>query len=156
MTDLGVFPKMFCILFGFGSRVELWAGCLRSCHVAPALSMASGNQAELPSTTARDVQNWTKESKGALPPAVFHKTRMCRFHLVGKCVRGSQCLFAHSRAALRASPDFTCTRMCTQFIEAGECDDPSCRYAHSRDIGRTAYEPKHHKERTVRLKTSPK
>mmetsp|Transcript_8608 Transcript_8608/g.20257 ORF Transcript_8608/g.20257 Transcript_8608/m.20257 type:complete len:250 (-) Transcript_8608:60-809(-) len=63
---------------------------------------------------------------------VFHKTKMCTFHLKGRCARGSACLYAHHREELRPAPDFSRTRPCKTLADTGECNDPRCSYAHDR------------------------
>lgn len=63
----------------------------------------------------------------------FSKTKMCKFNLVGMCMKGSQCPFAHQKGELRALPDLTCTKLCKTLIQTGTCDDAKCTYAHSKD-----------------------
>mmetsp|Transcript_65141 Transcript_65141/g.155536 ORF Transcript_65141/g.155536 Transcript_65141/m.155536 type:complete len:282 (+) Transcript_65141:135-980(+) len=65
--------------------------------------------------------------------AVFHKTRMCRFHLLGVCNRGAACLFAHNKDELLPTPDFTCTRLCERFLSTGRCDVQGCTFAHNKE-----------------------
>lgn len=62
---------------------------------------------------------------------VLRKTRMCRFHLQGSCVRGSNCGFAHDPSELQARPDLHHTRLCVAFVLRGKCrDGEACKYAH--------------------------
>eukprot|EP00929_Paragymnodinium_shiwhaense_P052792 TRINITY_DN2643_c0_g1_i1.p1 TRINITY_DN2643_c0_g1~~TRINITY_DN2643_c0_g1_i1.p1 ORF type:complete len:565 (+),score=108.15 TRINITY_DN2643_c0_g1_i1:168-1862(+) len=62
--------------------------------------------------------------------AVFQKTKMCKFHILGACARGTNCLFAHDEAELNPLPDLSRTKLCKTLIATGRCDDPNCRYAH--------------------------
>lgn len=78
-------------------------------------------------------QKNVRAADGKAPAVVFHKTRMCRFHILGKCTRGAACLFAHSTDALQKQPDFSCTRLCPHLIQAGFCDSAQCKFAHSRE-----------------------
>ena len=48
-------------------------------------------------------------------------------------MRGASCLFAHSPDALRAVPDFSCTRVCPSLIETGFCNNQECRFAHNKE-----------------------
>mmetsp|Transcript_2667 Transcript_2667/g.5868 ORF Transcript_2667/g.5868 Transcript_2667/m.5868 type:complete len:263 (-) Transcript_2667:99-887(-) len=64
---------------------------------------------------------------------VFHKTRMCRFHLLGVCNRGAACVFAHTKEELLPAPDFTCTRLCERLLSTGICKVKDCKFAHSKD-----------------------
>mmetsp|Transcript_139524 Transcript_139524/g.347958 ORF Transcript_139524/g.347958 Transcript_139524/m.347958 type:complete len:321 (+) Transcript_139524:86-1048(+) len=69
---------------------------------------------------------------------VFQKTRLCRFFRRGRCLRGPDCCFAHGREQLRAQPDFTNTRMCTDFLASGGCKRGSdCTFAHHPEELRT-------------------
>mmetsp|Transcript_17096 Transcript_17096/g.39886 ORF Transcript_17096/g.39886 Transcript_17096/m.39886 type:complete len:247 (+) Transcript_17096:80-820(+) len=68
---------------------------------------------------------------------VFHKTKMCRFHLLGSCNRGDTCVFAHQKEDLMPMPDFTCTRLCERLIAHGCCEVHGCKFAHNREELRT-------------------
>eukprot|EP00746_Dinoflagellata_sp_MGD_P165111 gnl/MRDRNA2_/MRDRNA2_94194_c0_seq1.p1 gnl/MRDRNA2_/MRDRNA2_94194_c0~~gnl/MRDRNA2_/MRDRNA2_94194_c0_seq1.p1 ORF type:complete len:293 (+),score=43.49 gnl/MRDRNA2_/MRDRNA2_94194_c0_seq1:98-880(+) len=63
----------------------------------------------------------------------FSKTKMCKFHLLGICEKGTQCPWAHDQAELRKAPDLTKTKLCKTLIMTGRCDQPYCSYAHSRE-----------------------
>lgn len=68
-----------------------------------------------------------------VPDATFKKTRMCKFFLLGKCVRGSKCNFAHDND-LKPQPNLFRTKPCLAFMRSGKCrDGDACKYAHSRD-----------------------
>lgn len=41
-------------------------------------------------------------------------------------------MFAHDECEIRGSPDFSCTRMCKRKSKTGTCNNPDCKYAHSR------------------------
>ncbi|CAJ1344758.1 unnamed protein product, partial [Effrenium voratum] len=61
---------------------------------------------------------------------LYKKTRLCSFHQVGACNRGSACNFAHGEADLREMPDFSKTRICKAFAN-GSCElGVACRFAH--------------------------
>jgi len=63
----------------------------------------------------------------------FSKTKMCKFHLIGICMKGDQCQFAHEKYDLKDLPDLTCTKLCKALIQTGVCPDANCSYAHSKD-----------------------
>jgi hypothetical protein len=60
----------------------------------------------------------------------FQKTKMCKFHLLGVCTRGTQCSWAHSSEELKALPDFYRTKLCHTYLSKGICRNMECRYAH--------------------------
>lgn len=64
---------------------------------------------------------------------VFEKTKMCKFHILGACAKGSSCRFAHFPSELNNLPDLACTKLCKALIATGLCDNPDCRYAHSHE-----------------------
>jgi hypothetical protein len=64
---------------------------------------------------------------------IFQKTKMCKFHILGACSKGSGCKFAHQKEELCAPPDLSCTKLCKTLISTGSCNDPECSYAHNRD-----------------------
>mmetsp|Transcript_34321 Transcript_34321/g.80297 ORF Transcript_34321/g.80297 Transcript_34321/m.80297 type:complete len:624 (-) Transcript_34321:104-1975(-) len=75
------------------------------------------------------------QAKGSRPSSggrlrAFAKTKLCKFHLIGACTRGSDCKFAHSKNELLPQPDLTCTKLCKAILETGECTDPECSFAH--------------------------
>jgi len=78
----------------------------------------------IPAQDESEPRSWTWQ---------FSKTKMCKFNLVGMCMKGSQCPFAHQKGELRALPDLTCTKLCKTLIQTGTCDDAKCTYAHSKD-----------------------
>lgn len=64
--------------------------------------------------------------------AVFQKTKMCKFHILGACARGTSCMFAHDNVELNPLPDLSRTKLCKTLISTGSCSDPHCRYAHTK------------------------
>jgi len=62
---------------------------------------------------------------------VFEKTKMCKFHILGACAKGSSCRFAHFPSELQSLPDLACTKLCKTLVSTGSCDNPECRYAHN-------------------------
>lgn len=65
--------------------------------------------------------------------AVFQRTKMCKFHILGVCSKGQTCRFAHDRSELQALPDLQRTKLCKTLISTGECTNPACRYAHNKE-----------------------
>lgn len=65
--------------------------------------------------------------------AVFGKTKLCKFHILGVCDKGAGCNFAHEASQLNNLPDLAKTRVCKVLISTGRCNDPDCLYAHSKD-----------------------
>jgi len=63
----------------------------------------------------------------------FSKTKMCKFFVLGKCTKGTQCPFAHDSDEIRRLPDLRCTKLCKMLIQTGQCTNPSCSYAHSKE-----------------------
>eukprot|EP00440_Ansanella_granifera_P045019 gb/GFBE01048786.1/.p1 GENE.gb/GFBE01048786.1/~~gb/GFBE01048786.1/.p1 ORF type:complete len:294 (+),score=57.58 gb/GFBE01048786.1/:1-882(+) len=75
----------------------------------------------------------TEQKDGRQPAPLFHKTVLCKFFKANRCSKGKACNFAHSANQLRSRPDFSCTKMCTDFLKSGSCkwgDD--CSWAHDR------------------------
>jgi len=69
---------------------------------------------------------------------IFFKTKMCKFHILGVCARGDQCLYAHSKEQLIPMPDLSYTKLCPTLIRSGQCKDSACKFAHDRDELRTS------------------
>jgi len=63
----------------------------------------------------------------------FTKTKLCKFHIIGMCVKGESCPFAHDKEELRPLPDLTRTKLCKRLIQTGSCEDSSCTYAHTKE-----------------------
>jgi len=63
----------------------------------------------------------------------FKKTKMCKFHIIGMCAKGSLCPFAHNTIELQDLPDLACTKLCKTLLQTGACNDPRCTYAHNKD-----------------------
>lgn len=64
---------------------------------------------------------------------IFTKTKMCKFHLLGLCSKGTGCHFAHAREDLNPLPDLYRTKLCKSLINTGQCNDATCKYAHNRE-----------------------
>ncbi|CEM39344.1 unnamed protein product [Vitrella brassicaformis CCMP3155] len=58
------------------------------------------------------------------------KTKMCNMYINGRCAKGDNCNYAHSRSEMRSLPDLSKTTMCKAFRESGSCTDRNCRFAH--------------------------
>lgn len=63
----------------------------------------------------------------------FSKTKLCKFHVLGKCTKGVQCPFAHEGLELRKLPDLRRTKLCKVLIQTGQCSNAACMYAHTKD-----------------------
>lgn len=82
----------------------------------------------------RDRDSQTSDAGGrAERIAVFQKTKMCKFHIMGVCTQGNSCRFAHEREQLQSLPDLSCTKLCKTLIATGVCNNPDCCYAHNRE-----------------------
>lgn len=64
--------------------------------------------------------------------AIFERTKMCKFHILGLCAKGPECRFAHDKVELNGCPDLFRTKLCKTLINTGSCDSPDCRYAHTK------------------------
>lgn len=68
------------------------------------------------------------------PEVRFAKTKMCKFHLQGKCAKGANCSFAHGSNEMERSPDLFRTQLCMALLKTGKCkDSETCKYAHTRE-----------------------
>mmetsp|Transcript_16255 Transcript_16255/g.35565 ORF Transcript_16255/g.35565 Transcript_16255/m.35565 type:complete len:316 (-) Transcript_16255:234-1181(-) len=66
--------------------------------------------------------------------ARFYKTKLCSFHLVGRCTRGPRCTFAHEQQSLVTLPDLRYTRHCRPFFMNGFCKKgQACTFLHVRE-----------------------
>jgi|Transcript_4701 hypothetical protein len=60
----------------------------------------------------------------------FRKTRLCVFHMEGRCRYGTNCGFAHSSSEMEMAPDLTKTSLCEKW-HLGECyAGVACKFAH--------------------------
>ncbi|CAK0911772.1 unnamed protein product, partial [Prorocentrum cordatum] len=73
-----------------------------------------------------------REDEKPRQPALFHKTKMCKFNQLGMCTRGEMCRFAHGRLDMNPLPDLSQTKLCKELLGTGQCSDPSCKFAHTR------------------------
>lgn len=88
--------------------------------------------------------------------SAFKKTKMCKFHVVGKCTKGECCPFAHNVGELNDLPDLRCTKLCKNLLKHGECTISGCSYAHNKKelranveiSSRSKAKPHHSSERT--------
>lgn len=62
----------------------------------------------------------------------FAKTKMCKFELIGCCLKGSSCQFAHEASQLQPLPDLSRTKLCPMFVQDGVCSNPGCTFAHDK------------------------
>ena len=63
------------------------------------------------------------------PP--LEKTRICMYHMQGRCKYGKYCTFAHDKREMREAPvTLLKTKMCPSFYSR-MCSNDSCNFAHS-------------------------
>ena len=60
---------------------------------------------------------------------VFAKTRLCVYHMRGRCVHGAECEYAHELGEVKDTPDLRKTTLCDLY-EKGKCWRTDCRFAH--------------------------
>ncbi|CAJ1441917.1 unnamed protein product, partial [Effrenium voratum] len=83
------------------------------------------------SMVRRDGKVMKETAQPAYRLEAFKRTRLCKFHLSGNCVRGTSCNFAHSVEQIRDQPDFSKTRLCVDFSASKWCRDGAyCKFAH--------------------------
>lgn len=93
---------------------------------------------------------------GASEPGIFEKTRMCKFHVRGRCNRGKACTFAHGRAELHARPDLYRTTWCLDMLNTGRCPAGNrCKFAHTPEELRMPTSPSGAAGETEDFKCSP-
>jgi len=63
----------------------------------------------------------------------FSKTKLCKFHIIGICAKGTMCPFAHNKDELKPLPDLAFTKLCKTLIQNGECTNRNCTYAHTKE-----------------------
>jgi len=73
-----------------------------------------------------------EEEEKARQPALFHKTKMCKFNNLGICTRGRLCRFAHGKIDQNPLPDLSRTKLCKDLINTGQCTNPGCKFAHTK------------------------
>mmetsp|Transcript_29986 Transcript_29986/g.95733 ORF Transcript_29986/g.95733 Transcript_29986/m.95733 type:complete len:419 (-) Transcript_29986:387-1643(-) len=94
-----------------------------------------------------DDKNCSGAEIGARRPGQnkFHKTKLCKFHMSGRCRKRGGCDFAHSPEEMQPLPDLFCTKLCPMLLSGGECHESACSFAHSeaelRRVGLKDMEP---------------
>lgn len=68
----------------------------------------------------------------------FFKTKMCPYHLEGRCINGTVCRFAHCPNEMRPLPDLQRTKLCDSFVRKQVCRDLACPFAHDPSELRTS------------------
>jgi hypothetical protein len=103
--------------------------------VAPMRGKRRVKDAPKPSNAGGAPADSASKSTAQTPRQIeaFERTKLCKFHIVGRCLRGSECKYAHDVAQLQALPNLFCTKLCKKLLNSGTCDDADCRYAHNRD-----------------------
>jgi len=91
----------------------------------------------MPSTFTTEESLEVAAPQEVLTPKVkrnrLHKTKLCSFHLAGKCRKRGSCNFAHSVEEVQALPDFSRTKLCPVVLAGGACQDALCRFAHNQE-----------------------
>eukprot|EP00928_Gymnodinium_smaydae_P086452 TRINITY_DN7057_c0_g1_i1.p1 TRINITY_DN7057_c0_g1~~TRINITY_DN7057_c0_g1_i1.p1 ORF type:complete len:215 (-),score=47.85 TRINITY_DN7057_c0_g1_i1:385-1029(-) len=59
----------------------------------------------------------------------LQKTKLCSFHVKGKCAFGTTCTFAHDPVEVRGMPNLSKTKICTKW-RRNACFNKNCKYAH--------------------------
>jgi len=52
---------------------------------------------------------------------LLHKTRMCAYNAIGRCLKSGDCTFAHSEEELLPAPNFHRTKLCPAMLASGKC-----------------------------------
>jgi hypothetical protein len=94
--------------------------------VAPPPAAASSKGKQPPTNPAQT------EDEKQRQPALFHKTKMCKFNQLGLCTRGEFCRFAHGKMDMNALPDLSRTKLCKELINTGQCTQRNCKFAHNK------------------------
>eukprot|EP00746_Dinoflagellata_sp_MGD_P166861 gnl/MRDRNA2_/MRDRNA2_97040_c0_seq1.p1 gnl/MRDRNA2_/MRDRNA2_97040_c0~~gnl/MRDRNA2_/MRDRNA2_97040_c0_seq1.p1 ORF type:complete len:366 (+),score=55.98 gnl/MRDRNA2_/MRDRNA2_97040_c0_seq1:80-1177(+) len=85
------------------------------------------------SMVSAKTNNTKAKPKSNMLSQALTKTRMCKFHLLGKCFKGTDCGFAHNGDELQPLPNLSRTRLCQVLLQTGRCNNKNCSYAHSND-----------------------
>jgi len=67
---------------------------------------------------------------------VQRKTRMCKFYVLGHCMQGRDCMYAHGMDELKQKPDFDrrqLLELCPCLLQTGYCTDPRCDFVHNKE-----------------------
>jgi len=75
---------------------------------------------DIPADSAKDPKSRNKD---------LQKTKLCVYHVQGKCGLGTSCQFAHSASEIRKAPNLAKTGLCKNFMN-GNCELKNCTYAH--------------------------
>lgn len=78
-----------------------------------------------------NIQKRKSFSNTYIKRAQFYKTKICLWHLNGRCFMGEDCNYAHSFSELKENPDLRKTTLCTELKQKLTCTNPACPYAHS-------------------------
>ncbi|CAE7826936.1 CTH1, partial [Symbiodinium sp. CCMP2456] len=80
----------------------------------------------------------------------YRGTELCSFFLKGMCRHGTKCNFAHSINDLKEKPDFSKTRLCTNYFKTKSCPyGMRCSFAHSKDEMRSAARSRAAREKVI-------
>jgi len=60
------------------------------------------------------------------------KTKLCKYHILGQCMKGRGCQFAHHVSEIMVTPDTSHAKVCRNLINTGRCNEPGCPYVHNR------------------------
>lgn len=68
----------------------------------------------------------------------FFKTKLCPYHVEGRCINGQKCRFAHNPVEIRPLPDLHRTKLCESYVRKEPCTDETCPFAHDPSELRTS------------------
>jgi len=89
--------------------------------------------------------NQDGQSQRSVLSTQMQKTKLCDFHMEGRCKYGASCAFAHSSDELNDMPDLRKTRICRAFTQ-GNCSNLDCKFAHGAEelkISELSYREQH-------------
>lgn len=61
------------------------------------------------------------------------KTKLCKYHILGQCVKGGGCQFAHDVSEIKSTPGAAHAKVCRNLINTGRCDEIGCPYVHNKE-----------------------
>eukprot|EP00746_Dinoflagellata_sp_MGD_P004022 gnl/MRDRNA2_/MRDRNA2_107796_c0_seq1.p1 gnl/MRDRNA2_/MRDRNA2_107796_c0~~gnl/MRDRNA2_/MRDRNA2_107796_c0_seq1.p1 ORF type:complete len:659 (+),score=100.89 gnl/MRDRNA2_/MRDRNA2_107796_c0_seq1:128-1978(+) len=75
---------------------------------------------------------WSENEQKSLCALDMHlqKTKLCMYHLKGRCKHSKNCRFAHGSEELAQVPNLHKTRMCPNVLAKKPCNDLNCTFAH--------------------------
>jgi hypothetical protein len=82
-----------------------------------------------------NIHEWSDKEQKSLCALDMHlqKTKLCMYHLKGRCKHSKACRFAHGPEELVDAPNLHKTRMCPSVLANKACNNPNCTFAHYED-----------------------